>query len=369
MNLCGGHWEIIENAMMFQTIQLCRAAAAILVVLLHTSQALAGEKYFGKLAFALKDVFSFGGEAGVVFFFVLSGFIISHVHHGDVGKPIKIIPYLRRRVTRIYPTYFLIFFCVYFAAAATPSLRNTIPTDPIIILKSLLLLPQDADVVGGTGAPVLIVAWSLQYEVVFYLVFAIAILSRWIVGALVAFYLLAVLAIQATIGTVDHGFPWSFIFSHLVPLFGMGILASVAVRKDVDLKRPGMLALLASAAFLVNGAIVNMFRSELNRVVTDTLFGMLSAIIIVSLVRYESTNGWKHSGRLSLLMGGSSYALYLMHYPIISVLCKLSIAILPKERLVVYLIFPAIVVISISAALLFHIYIENPLLRRLTPAR
>ena len=42
----------------------------------HSAGNLAKEKYFGIVAQPIKYVFSFGGAAGVAFFFVLSGFII-----------------------------------------------------------------------------------------------------------------------------------------------------------------------------------------------------------------------------------------------------------------------------------------------------
>ena len=165
---------------MFYTIQFCRAIAALLVVFFHSAGNLAKEKYFGVLAEPIERIFWFGGEAGVAFFFVLSGFIIHQVHRKEFNQPNRLIPYIKKRIVRVYPTYFIIFIGVFIIAKLTPSIRNTIPTDPILLIKSLLLLPQDSKVVGGTGAPVLVVAWSLQYEILFYATFATALINRWI---------------------------------------------------------------------------------------------------------------------------------------------------------------------------------------------
>jgi peptidoglycan/LPS O-acetylase OafA/YrhL len=49
------------------------------------------------------------GDAGVEFFFVLSGFIIASAHAGDISRPARLIPYLQRRIIRIYPPYWIIF--------------------------------------------------------------------------------------------------------------------------------------------------------------------------------------------------------------------------------------------------------------------
>src|SRR5262245_20376375 len=43
------------------------------------------------------------GHLGVDFFFVLSGFIIQHVHGADAGRPERGGDYLWRRITRIWP--------------------------------------------------------------------------------------------------------------------------------------------------------------------------------------------------------------------------------------------------------------------------
>ncbi|MFX8653275.1 acyltransferase family protein, partial [Acinetobacter baumannii] len=47
------------------------------------------------------------GRWGVCFFFVLSGFIIAHVHWKDLGSPDRVSGFLWRRLVRIFPTYWL----------------------------------------------------------------------------------------------------------------------------------------------------------------------------------------------------------------------------------------------------------------------
>src|SRR5436305_9906897 len=91
---------------MLNTLQACRAAAAILVVLFHASGSIfALAKYFDCKPFG--RVFDFG-YAGVDFFFVLSGFLMMHVHAQDFGQPRKLGAYCWKRFTRIYPAYWVV---------------------------------------------------------------------------------------------------------------------------------------------------------------------------------------------------------------------------------------------------------------------
>lgn len=84
-------------------VQAFRGLAALLVVFLRAT--LIGREYF-QVDFA-QGSFAFG-YAGVDFFFVLSGFIISYAHPKDIGVSGAMLPYLCKRAIRIYPCYWLL---------------------------------------------------------------------------------------------------------------------------------------------------------------------------------------------------------------------------------------------------------------------
>ncbi|EFH09465.1 acyltransferase family protein, partial [Teichococcus cervicalis] len=137
-----------------------RGIAALLVMLFHISDT-AFHNLFGQRPVGAAFAF---GYAGLDFFFVLSGFIITHVHLDDLGRRERVRPYLWKRISRVYPAYWIV--TLLYAGLALASAGGL---EPGRLLASLLLLP---------GPPLLLgVAWTLVHEMLFYLLFALAILA------------------------------------------------------------------------------------------------------------------------------------------------------------------------------------------------
>src|SRR3984885_1419086 len=80
-------------------VEAGRGVAALLVVLYHAALHVEGDVPGSAVLWGLPHF----GHAGVDFFFVLSGFIISFVHRKDVGRPDRLGHYLERRFTRVFP--------------------------------------------------------------------------------------------------------------------------------------------------------------------------------------------------------------------------------------------------------------------------
>lgn len=348
---------------MYNSIQACRAIAALLVVMYHLGEVFAKEKYFGSLADPLQAVVSFGGPAGVAFFFVLSGFIIEHIHRIDFNRPDRLRSYVLKRLIRIYPTYVAIFIIVFAAALLVPSLRNTVPHDFLVVLKSLALIPQDPAVVGGTGAPVIDAAWTLQYEMVFYAAIAALIINRWIFFGLLAMFFLN-LALQAT--SIESGFLARFFSNELILLFGMGMIASKLSRLHLTMKYPVSISIMAFLMLLSVGIananeIINISQPLLNIV-----YGALSVVVIVSIIQDEKINRPRYKNDTFIEIGNSSYALYLLHFPMISLLTKVAIYAGASGYLGVITSLLFTLAICVGASIIFHRKIEKPTMKYLT---
>jgi exopolysaccharide production protein ExoZ len=111
------------------------------------------------------------GHLGVDLFFVLSGYLI----YGSIVKKenFSVIKYSKRRIQRIYPT-FLIVLAIYIVLSFVFPSESKLPPGVmeklIYISQNLLLLPGIFDI-----APIVTVAWSLSYEVFYYVLIPIVI--------------------------------------------------------------------------------------------------------------------------------------------------------------------------------------------------
>jgi exopolysaccharide production protein ExoZ len=164
-------FEISQNRQnSIKSIEGLRGLAILLVFFVHyvilIEPFLADNTLTFKIAKNLWNI----GRSGVDLFFVLSGFLI----YGNlIEKEVGIFRYLKRRARRIYPA-FLAVFALYLLLSFIFPAENKIPKDyfaaAIFIAENLLFLPGLFDI-----NPIISVAWSLSYEVFFYLTIPIVI--------------------------------------------------------------------------------------------------------------------------------------------------------------------------------------------------
>ncbi|WP_287141350.1 acyltransferase [Mesorhizobium sp.] len=240
-----------------------------------------------------------------------------------------------------------------------PGASESFPKEISVIAKTLLLFPQDPAVVGGTGAPIIVVAWSLQYEVVFYLFFAILI-GGWMSVALIG---------AAVVGywALELHFTIAFLNGYFITLFGLGVIVALLVRARYFKPAAVPAVVLGAGGMTLMVMLVNVseFFSgpefDLHKDPGGILaFGLFSSLLIFGLVSRELA-GWRPVSGAGELLGDASYVLYLTHFPVISVMCKLA----KKAGLsgfagatITWLLTLAV---CIFVAILFHFVVEKPL--------
>lgn len=162
------------------SLQGLRGLAVLGVVLFHMTSVEA--KYAGgdRLLPALLDFF----QLGVDLFFVISGFVMVIVSRGRFQDSVQAQRFLFNRVSRIYPTYWLYYLLTLAVFLLQPGMVNSSHGESNLLL-SFFLLPSDKVLL-------VMVAWSLVFELWFYLVFSafLPLRERWLPAALAVWALI-----------------------------------------------------------------------------------------------------------------------------------------------------------------------------------
>lgn len=304
--------------MKIQSLQAGRGIAAAAVIVLHSAMA---AHDFGQPmpGYAILS----RGWIGVDFFFVLSGFIIFH-STADRGHSLS--HYALARFRRIYLPYWPIGLAVALAYVVLPSLSAG--NHEWSWLPTLTLLPVDA-------RPALNVVWTLQHEMLFYILFGLFYFSRLLPLGLFAWGL-----------GIAFGLP-HLAFEPINVEFFMGMLACLAYRYRVA--HPAMI-LFALPAFLLWG----YFGATED---TRILAGLGFAFIIAPIAQLERYGRFAVP-RWLVFLGAASYSLYLVHPVLISAVARISPA-----------IFVSGIAFSFAGGIAYHLWIEKPLLRHARPPR
>jgi peptidoglycan/LPS O-acetylase OafA/YrhL len=336
---------------------MLRGIAALLVVLFHTQSA------FG-LRGAMNAFFGVfrAGYRGVDLFFVLSGFIIAHVHAPDIGRPDRLGNYLFNRCARIYPAVWILTLCAGFAyAAGFGGADKTGKLGSWSIIASAFLLPQ-------IGAPLVNVTWTLKYEMFFYFVFSFLIIEPWLGVTLLALWQLSVLSVALVPPPGGLGVGGYYLRA-LCLEFGVGLACAWLLGKrrhsGVTGHAPFQWAILLAGISAFTGGM-----AAEGHPVSGFLCAIGSGATIAGLILLEQ------SGRIAVpkacvMLGGASYSIYLVNFSVVTVL---SIVLTTRGRVIPRndLVFIAVAVVAVMAGVAFDRAVDQPVQRllklRLKPA-
>lgn len=280
---------------MLISVQALRALAAWAVVCHHFMQIFFDFEARGPIG----QLFIDKGAVGVDIFFVISGLVIFLSTEGKALPPARFLLY---RLFRIVPAYWLYTVLMALLVVFARPLLPDQTVDWSHLLLSLLFIPTENP--GGYGIyPTLNVGWTLNYEMLFYVLFAWALLFRLQVR------LLVVAALLFAVCQAWTGFGWvsEFYRSDIVYEFLLGIGIGMLYRRGWI--PPALwLPLLGIGAALL--AIYHLPPEP--RLLN---WGVPSAVLVMasmSLERHVERN------RLLKLLGDCSYSVYLMHVLVLS---------------------------------------------------
>lgn len=249
---------------------------------------------------------------GVDLFFAISGFVMIHAARRGLPSGANLAlarrQFAMRRIIRIVPLYWLMLgFVVAWGWRFGPA------RDVADVVHGFAFLPYASAMAQGRIVPPLDVGWTLNYEMLFYAVFALCLAARpQITVARVA----TVLAVAVACGmALTLPQPLAYWTDPIVLEFTGGMGIALLHGCGVRLSAPLRLALLALAVALVlpDWAGPGAGNAGWNRTVTWGVAGwlVLSAAVL-GPCRLPAAPLWNWGGDVS-------YALYLVHMPLLMV--------------------------------------------------
>jgi exopolysaccharide production protein ExoZ len=288
-------------------IQVLRAIAALSVAVGHTQRnailvAAANHREFDPILLDLT-------EAGVDLFFVISGFVMVFASRDLFAKPGGGLVFLSRRIARIVPLYWSMTTIFLTAMLVSPNLIPVGRLGPAEILASYFFVPYYRPEEHWMH-PVYSVGWTLNYEMFFYAVF----------GCVIAFpvkralmVLTAVFCTLTVAGVIFRPAPGIFLFwsRPIILEFVMGAwIGYVRLTEFRVTNWTAAILVLAGAAGFALQVISGIYAHGYWR---PLVWGLPAAAIIAA----ATLSNWNIAARgvwkPMVLLGGASYALYLVH--------------------------------------------------------
>jgi exopolysaccharide production protein ExoZ len=302
------------------------------------------------------------GNAGVDLFFVLSGYLI---YGSLMGRPQGFMRFIWRRVARIYPAFCVVFGLYLILSFAHPA-ESKIPGHGIqawtYVLQNFLLLPGLFPI-----EPIITVAWSLSYEMFYYLAIPLTIKffqlrdrsTKWRVW----FFLGAASAI-AGYCAVNGG--------HVrLIMFVAGILLHEALR-DGSIPAPRSSFALTTLVAGLAATTVPFTGPLAFAVKVIILFCAFFIVCYCCFSRPGSSLACAFSWTPMRRLGNMSYSYYLLHGLTLKVAFMVLLAKVPgvtNETLFFIGIMPAMFIITLLPSAALFLLVERPLSLAPAPSR
>ncbi|TCQ03015.1 acyltransferase [Sphingomonas sp. PP-CC-3A-396] len=332
---------------MIRNLQVLRAFAALLVVVVHCDVILAPTGF----PVPVREAFA----CGVDLFFVISGFVMVYTtsaHPPSSGR------FLLGRIARVVPLYWFLTLATFTLVLIAPlSMRGT-RADMGDLLQSLFFVPY-ARTSDGMTRPILFVGWSLNYEMFFYLVFAAGLFLRapqLRVAAVIG--VLALLVVAGMIGPSSTALP-GFLMQPVMLEFAAGMLVGHLYPILPRSRRAARIA-LALLPFMAVALILSAMMPA--GVALAAISASATILLVLALILERAGIAVRHG--LLLLLGDASYSLYLTHPFVTQAISMFATRTSSRSTITsILLLLSTYVAVCIVAVVTYRL-IERPLSRR-----
>ena len=293
------------------------------------------------------------GNLGVELFFVLSGYLI----YGTlVRRSPPFLGFMARRFQRIYPAFLVVFAFALALTLLAPD-QAKLPHEPwraaAIVGMNLALLP------GLFPIPRIVdVAWSLSYEMFFYVVTAVLVLMAGMGRLPRRRRILVLLVLSALfVPTCFAGLPG-------FPVRMMPFFAGMLLAEGVGGRVPPWLG-WAAPALAITAVALHVLSETWNELVQTAAFFALSAVCFRGA---GSVSAWMTWAPLRWL-GNMSYSYYLVHGFVVRIGMVMLGRLLPHGMpdWMFWVVLLGLYAATLAASAVLFVWIERPL--SLRPAR
>lgn len=288
--------------MRFTGLQMLRFVAAMLVAVMHITQAISVH-----LTGQGSGHYWASGSAGVDIFFVISGFVMgittppSAAHLA--GRARQAWGFLKRRLIRVLPLYWFYTLLKVALLAAVPTVATRFSLDLTHLGASLAFVPWTSP--WGEVQPVLPVGWTLNFEMLFYALFALAmLLGLPRLGLCLGVFLLLMAAAHFYKGSTALDF-----YGRSIALeFVAGVaLARLRQRGTAVAPEAGLLGLCLGLVLMFGLP----WSGEDDRFLS---WGLAATLIVAGALWMEPwTQQFKAGAGSLVFLGDASYSIYLSH--------------------------------------------------------
>ena len=366
-----------ETKNTYTGIQALRFVAAMLVVLAH-STAMVNERMH-------LDMFKWrAGWSGVDIFFVISGFVMAISSGGLMQRANGWKIFLTRRLIRIVPLYWVATTLKLATIITMPALALDSPLELWNTIASYLFIPTFDDK-SLLAAPLLKVGWTLNYEMLFYAIFTMALF----LGKSPLKFTAAIFAIAVAVNLFSTPtFPYAYGFLEPILMeFVMGMLVAklctrvnninvgvntglniglnIGAKNFIDkllqyISTTKVGAIIGALALVICFTI--MFNCAEQPMWWRWAYWGLPSMIIVTVVALAEPALRKVMPNILATLGDSSYSLYLFHTFTVPLLGTLMIKLKIMQPT---LALAACIVLSPLVCLAIYAWFELPMTTQL----
>lgn len=269
-----------------EVVQIIRLFASICIIIYHSN-------IFGEHGYFAVDIFS-----------VMSGYILMYSTQRINSKQ----HFLYNRWIRIAPLYWFFTFCTYILIYYVPSLSIMSEAKIPYLLKSMFFIPFVNE--KGYSVPIMGIGWTLNYEMLFYFIFWIAMMVNHRYRGVISSGIISIIVACGYICKIDN-YLWEHYTNSFMLEFVFGIVLFYLkdlVKRNAESRKYKVLS--AGLCFLC--MCIMAFDIGVNtNVIRSIRLGVPAFIFVLIVISYFEQKSFP---KWLVCLGNATYSIYLLEY-------------------------------------------------------